>query len=47
MKYILSLIVELLKEYFSIAQSEKEFISQGVVLEEFLWTDILGRDYFL
>lgn len=40
MKYILSLTVECLKKYFSIAHSEKEFISQAVALEEFLWTDI-------
>lgn len=40
MKYILSLIIELLKKYFIIAYSEKEFISQGVTLEKFLWTDV-------
>lgn len=46
MKYILSLIVELHKKYFSIAHSEKEFISQSIVLEEFLLTDIQERITF-
>lgn len=46
MKYILSLIIELLKKYFIIAYSEKEFISQGVTLEKFLWTDIYERITF-
>lgn len=45
MKYILSLIIELFKKYCSIAYSEKEFISQGILLE-FLFTDIQERITF-
>lgn len=38
---MLAFIVELLlKGNFSTAYSKKEFISQGLLLEEFLWTDI-------
>lgn len=46
MKYILSVITEIFKKYCSIAYSEKEFISQGIVLEEFLFTDIQERITF-